>query len=89
MLCDLSDSFSAALAAVLLPWIRSALSGKDLYIALIALANPSRSDSAAILPDLYAAVQEMKERSLLRNSEEEAPAGADAMWFVSLPSTMI
>ncbi len=89
LFCDLSDSFSAALAAVLLPWIRSALSGKDLYIALIAMANPSRSDSAAILPDLHAAVQDMKERSLLRNSEEEAPAGADAMWFVSLPSTMI
>ena len=34
LLCDLSDSFSAALAAVLLPWIRSALSGKDLYIAV-------------------------------------------------------
>lgn len=89
LLYDLSDSFSAALAAVLISWLRSVLSGKDLNIMLIAMANPSCPETAGFLPDLNAAVKELMERSLLRASEEEYPAGADAMWFVSLPSAMV
>jgi len=89
LLCDLSDSFSAALAIVLLPWLRTSLNGDKLNIAMIALANPSLPDSVAVLPDIRNAVKELKNRSLLRNSEDESPVGADAMWFVSLPFAMV
>ena len=89
LMMDPFDCFSSAVAVVLLPWLRSMLSAKGLNIVLLALADSSLMDDSGLLPEMVAFVQELKDRSLLRNSEEEIPAGADAMWFISLPSTLV
>ena len=89
LLCDISDCFSAAAALVLLPWLRSALSGKGLHIALVALAAPSAPASPSFIPDIKSVIRDLKDRSLVPVNEDESPAGADVMWFVSLPSTLV
>ena len=89
LLCDLSDCFSSAAAMVLLPWLRSRLSGNGIFITLIALARPTYPVSASFVHELDNAVRDLEDRSLLRNTESETPAGADAMWFLSLPSALV
>lgn len=89
LLCDLSDSCSAAAALVLLPWLRMHIPGSNVFISMIALAKPSRPLSASFMPELNSVIQEFKDRSLLRICDEETPAGADAMWFLTLPSTLV
>ena len=89
LLCDISDCFSAAAALVLLPWLRARFSGKNVHIAMIALASPSIPASMSFIPDIKSVIRDLKDRSLLPVTEGESSSGADVMWFLSLPSTLV
>ena len=89
VLCDLAECFSAASALVLLPWLRSQFStGTEWDLTLIALADTVSPLPQQFMPDLAASLDALCSRSLLRIRDDEIPAGADAMWLVSLPSSM-
>ena len=87
VMADLSDPFSAGIALVLLPLLRQRLSSA--FISLIAFAETASPLPDSFFPSLSSALQAIDDRSLLRRSDEETPAGADALWLLSLPSSMV
>ena len=91
LLADLSDSFSGGVTLALLPFLRSYFDHKSVpvYISLLALAETSSPLPETFFPCLSSAIQGIDSRCLLRTSEEEKAHGADAMWLLSLPSSMV
>ena len=88
ILCDLTDPFSAGVAFALVPWIRSSMAG-NLSVSLIALAETTFPMDASFFPDLYRTLSDLEQRRFLRSDEDTAFSGADAMWFISMPSTLL
>ena len=89
VLADLSDPFASGVTLALLPFLRSFFEKRSVYITLLALAETLSPLPESFFPSLSAALQALEDRSLLRLTEEETPHGADAMWLLSLPSSMV
>ena len=77
LLADLCDPFAAGVMFSLLSWMKKHFSGRHVFISLIALAETSSPLPASFFPALRASLQDLEDRSL-----------ADALWLVSLPSSM-
>ena len=89
ILADLSDPFSSGVTLALLPFLRSFFEKHSVHITLLALAETLSPLPESFFPSLSAALQALEDRSLLRLAEEETPRGADAVWLLSLPSSMV
>lgn len=89
VLADLSDPFASGITLALLPFLRSFFEKSSVYITLLALAETLSPLPESFFPSLSSALQAAEDRALLRVSEEETPRGADAMWLLSLPSSMV
>ena len=91
LLADFSDPFSAGAALALLPFLRLYFDQHSVpvYISLLSLAETSSPVPEPFFPDLHDSLQALESRSLLRSSDEERTRGADAMWLLSLPSSMV
>ena len=91
LLADLSDPFASGAALALLPFLRSFFAERSVpvWISLLALAETSSPLPEDFFPSLSASLQAVESRSLLRVSGEEPARGADAMWLLSLPSSMV
>ena len=88
ILCDLTDPFSAGAAFALIPWLRSCMPG-NLAVSLIALAETTLPMDETFFPDLARTLRDLDQRSFLRDADDSTSAGTDAMWFISLPSTLL
>ena len=89
LLADLSDPFAAGVALSLLYHLRRLFPDQPLFLTLLALAETSSPLPASFRDHLRSSLRSLEDRSLLRSSEEEKPLGADAMWLLSLPSSMV
>ena len=91
ILADLSDPYASGLTLVLLPFIRDFLSDRSVsvFISLLALAETSSPMPETFFPVLSSSLRDLDSRSLLRQSDDEPSYGADAMWLLSLPSSMV
>ena len=89
VLADLSDPYAAGIALVFLHHLRVAFAGSPLYIVLLGLAPVSSPLPASFHANLSGTLNAVSERNLLRQSEKEPPFGADAMYLLSLPSSMM
>lgn len=91
ILADLSDPYAAGLTLVLLPFIRDFLSNRSVsvFISLLALAETSSPIPETFFPVLSSSLRDLDSRSLLRQTDDEPSYGADAMWLLSLPSSMV
>ena len=89
VLCDPSDCFSAAVTLVLLPWLRSQLPESGLSVSLLAMAETASSLPDSFFPDLGSVLAAMDDRGLLCVSDGQSSLGADSMWLLSLPSSMV
>ena len=78
LLADLCDPFSAGVLFPLLSFLNQRFSGLHVFISLIALAETSSPLPDSFFPSLRASLQDLEDRSL-----------ADALWMVSLPSSMV
>ena len=88
LLCDPADPFSAGLLFALLPWLRSSLPG-DLALSVFALAETTFPVDESFYPSLDRFLQDLSSRSLVRSSSESAPSGADAIWLIAMPPTIL
>ena len=88
LLCDFADPFSTGIVFALLPWLRRELSG-DFAVSLIALAETTVPMEDSFYPSLDQSMKELRDRCLIRTSEDSESSGADAMWFISMPSTIL
>lgn len=77
LLADLCDPFAAGGAFALLSFLREHFAGKHLYLSLLALAETSVPLPDSFFPDLRASLRDLEDRE-----------SADAVWFLSLPSSM-
>ena len=86
LLADLTDPFSAGIALVLLPYLRKRM--KDsVHLSLLSLSDTSMPLPDSFHASLASSLQAIDDRSLLRMSEDDPPAGADSMWLLSFPSS--
>ena len=88
LLCDLCDPFSAGAVVAILRWLRGAVHGDGVYVALLCLAKRS---SPAADPDEQAfagALRAIEEQRLVRRPGQEDLSPADACWLLSLPSCL-
>ena len=88
VLCDLTDPFSSGITFAFLSWLRTGLQG-DLCVSLIALAETTAPLDTSFFPSLDRTLNDLRDRRLIRSSVDDSGPGADAMWFISLPSTML
>lgn len=77
LLADLCDPFAAGVLFALLAFLNKRFSGQHVFISLIALAETSSPLPDTFFPALRASLQDLEDRSL-----------ADALWMLSLPSSM-
>jgi len=86
---DLCDAWTAGCVLALLPWLRKRLPGDRVFLSLLAVSDPSgpyRSSRMALLREQMKA---LLDRSLIRETEGRETFGADALWLVSLPSSLM
>ena len=88
IICDPADPFSAGVTFALLPWLRSSMPG-NLAVAVIALTETTVPADDAFFPALSRTLRDFNDRRLLRTAADDPSAGADAMWFISMPSTLL
>ena len=86
LLSDLSDPFSAGVTLPLLPLLRKRFPAA--FISLIALEESAASVRETFFPSLSFSIKAIEDRGLLRLQEEDEAKGADALWLLSLPSSM-
>ena len=86
LLADLSDPFSAGIVLTLLPILRERF--PSAFISVIAIEETSSSGSETFFPVLSSSLRALEERGLLRMKDEDSSIGADALWLLSLPSSM-
>lgn len=91
ILADLSDPYASGITLALLSFLRAFFRERSVsvFLSLLALAETASPLPGDFFPELSSALQTMESRSLLRQSEEESSHGADAMWLLSLPSSMV
>ena len=91
VLADLTDPFAAGVTLALLPFLRSFFEQKNVpvILPLLALAGTSSPLPESFFPSLSSSLQALDSRSLLRSAEDGPAHGADAMWLLSLPSSMV
>ena len=88
LLCDPAECFSAAAALSLLPWLRKQIGEASVDLSVIALAASSSPLPARFMDDVSSFLSAVEDRSLLRVRDSDPVPGADAMWLISLPSSM-
>ena len=87
ILYDPADSFSAGVAAVLLPFLRNSLSGDAVSIILISMPETESPLPDSFLPDFRASLRILQNRSLLGISDG-CRFGADALVLTALPASL-
>jgi len=88
-MADLTDPFSAGILFALLHDFSERFENRPVSVFLIALAETSSPLPDSFFPALAASLESIDSRSLLRLSAEDAAAGLDAAWMLSLPSSMV
>ena len=89
LLADLTDPFSSGIALVLLPFLREKFGASPVFLSVIALADSGSSSYESCFPALSAWLQAMEDRRFLRSSDAETAFGGDALWLLSLPSSLV
>ena len=91
LLADFSDPFASGIVLALLPFLRHYFikhSG-SVFISVLALAETASPLPESFFPSLSSSLQSLNVRSPLRAPGEESASGADALWLLSLPSSMV
>ncbi len=88
-LADPCDPFAAGIFFALLPSLRKSPECAALHISLLALAETASPRPESFFPSLSAFLRTVEDRSLLRDSGDLSVSGADAVWLISLPSSMV
>ena len=90
LLCDLCDPFSAGLAFTCLRDLRKSLAGEGFFLSLLAFAgNHGGAPAESARETLREALQSLRDARLLCDLSETPTAGADAMWLISLPASLV
>ena len=89
LMSDLTDGFSAGMAAALLRFFRKRLGEKSPFIGLIGLIRPLGSEPEQVLADTRAALVSLSRRNLVRAAEDRDTLGADALWMLGMPSGLM
>ena len=89
LLCDLCDPFSAGVAFACLRDLRNAFDGSGFFLSLICFAGNSGRPAEASRDLLRTSLQALQDANLLRRSSEDATRGADALWLLSLPASLV
>ena len=89
LLCDLSDGFSAGVAAAVLRFLRGSFGENAPFLGLILWTGGGDLRPEDRLTQARAALNGLAERGLIRPADDRPTNGADASWLVSLPSALI
>ena len=89
LLADLSDSFSSGCTFVLLRELRRRIAERNLFISLIAVAEPHTPVHDLFFRQLRTSFQFLNDRACANTSDKSPSCCADAVWLISLPSSMI
>ena len=89
LLCDLAEDGAVGLALSLIRFLRARFAESAPFIGLIGeirAFGPAAEDRVTAARDVLSA---LRARNLVRLSEERDTAGADALWLLGLPSSMM
>ncbi|MBR6165568.1 MAG: hypothetical protein IKQ45_06565 [Clostridia bacterium] len=89
LLADPADPFAGGIALFLLHDLRILFPETSVFISFLAIAETASPLPSSFRGNCASFLKAMEERDLLRVSAEAAPHGADALWFLSLPSSMV
>ena len=88
LLADLADPVSSGITLALLPFLRKYFSTGSVFLTLLAVAETRSPLPDSFFPTLSASLNALDSRGLIRGSKDQSFGGADAMWLLSLPSSM-
>lgn len=86
-LADLSDSYSVGVTMALLNWFRSELPDSNISLLGLSLAQGSSLKNGLSL--LKSTLSDMSDRMLVRDTDGRETNGADSVWILGLPSSVI
>ena len=89
LLFDPSDPFEAGATLALIRFLRFGRTEDSLFLALLAVQDPNRSRLKDSADSGRAFLQAVQDGGLLRRLDGEKTEGADALWLLSLPSSLV
>ena len=88
LLFDPSDPFEAGTALALIRYLRSGQPESSLFLSLLAIQDPNSTRLKDSADTARAFLQAIQDGGLLRRLDGEKTEGADALWLLSLPSSL-
>ena len=89
LFCELTEGYSAGMALGLLRFLRSAFPVDTPFIGLIGQIRPLGAGASEDLIHVRSFLATLRDRDLVRPSEERDTLGADAFWMLGLPSGLL
>ena len=87
--CDLNDGCAAGLAVALLRFFRTRFAGFSPFIGLIGQVRSRGASGWEELSAVNAFLTALRDRELVRLSDDRNTLGADAFWLLGLPSGLM
>ena len=88
LLCDLTEPWAAGMALGLLRFFREFFGSSAPFIGLIGTACPRGAGAETQRDQIRSFLVSLRDRSLIRPSEERDTLGGDVFWLLGLPSAL-
>ena len=91
LFAELTEGYAAGLALGLVRFLRDAFAGAELspFLGLIGRVTPLGAAAGEDLERVRSFLSALRDRDLVRSSEERDTRGADAFWLLGLPSALL
>ncbi|MBP5726426.1 MAG: hypothetical protein J6Y48_05060 [Clostridia bacterium] len=89
VLCDLNDPFSSGAAFALLRFLHESINIDSSVLSLFCLSVNVSADAAQAKELLSSSLRALASQNLVGKPDHSVPACADAVWLLSLPSSMV
>lgn len=88
-MADLADPFSSGMILALLNHFRKVFNNRPVSVFMVALAATASPVPDTLFPMLRSSFQELEQRGLVCSPDTDSPHDVYAMWFLSIPSSMM